>query len=640
MEGTYEKIILLEQALEADEGKTSKNSLTLTWSQSEPAPHTLSLASLAHNKTKEYNTRYLYWRDQTLLHSQDGLSLDTQLKFPHLPHSLWWQSPLADASSYQHSYIFETFKLWALEELLEQHHPKLLTISLRNPALVSAIADFAQSRGISVRVTLPFFKTQKALNAFKASLSKPLRAFGYLLRKCREQYWIGRSQRPKKAQSIKPTALFSYVPNFDTSEAKKGTFASSYWNNLAPLLDTLLPKVWILCYVRSSELSYRETLSYVRNLDTLSSEEERFFLLEDFASPLSFLRTIASFLKLMLCGLSLRSLPSSFRSSSTSISFWCTHADVARDYFYGKSGLEACWYAAVFANLSKFIPEPGKGVYIWENCPWERALCSHWHNQFSAKLLGFQHSSVSPNDLRIQVLPELLASNSNYPLPDRILCNSPYVEQLLLRSFPQHMVGLVEAHRYTYLSPSYGSLSHRSLPATQRKLFIALDAVESIAEFQIDLLRSANPKVLERYEEIRIKAHPFNDISKKIALSSLPPQAHWVSDTADSLIQWADVSMVPNSSTIGLEVAWRGGYVLVCHFPQHLNLSPLISALEIAFVSNQIACTEQLDDPRRLCLPPDFFCFNLDYPQWRFELGLPLTEETEDGRLSNRIGAY
>ncbi len=616
--GKHSSVVLIDTYKEATRRTRSEGELLLLWEDCEEASNIVSLSRYAQQRSAEFIKRYLAWNKELAEKQFDQRSLTACLQFEKIPYSLWWLSPLADKSSYQHSYVFDTFKLWAIEEILLEVTPKRVISELTDSRLNTAVLEFARTLDCQTHTSISFKRLNKTLFSRLKSLTYPLRGTAFFLMKLYQTILSGRKRPQQTSSTDSESVIFSYVPNFDETLASKGVFSSAYWQGLESVLQEYNPRLWVMSYVRSTRTDYKETLRRIRELDSRSSSEQRFLMLEDFASIKSLGRSLGFFFRLSLRRRRLLSFDSCFRVTPNSISFWCTHETFAQDFFYGKSGAEACWYTATFEALTKTIVQPRLGLFCWENCPWELALSGHWREQHSAPLIGYQHSSVSANDLRIRFAPNFFAEHPDYPQPKHLLCNSPYVKSILCEnSRANDEVHVVEAHRYAHLATQRLRLQ-RKLPVQDRKLFFALDAVEEVAQFQLALLNKViASEALQLYQTIKIKAHPLTSSHTLQSNVRQSAKISFVDDVAEDLIEWSDVTVAPNSSTIALEIAWQGKYAILCADPRRINLSPLVGIADVAFVSDAAEFTRELLQPKRIDVPDDLFRFTDDLDRWR-----------------------
>src|SRR5207249_6487499 len=128
-------------------------------------------------------------------------------------------------------------------------------------------------------------------------------------------------------------------------------------------------------------------------------------------------------------------------------------------------------------------------LYVWENQPWELAALAAWRRHDNGRIVGVQHATLPPLDLRAFADPrELAAPNGERrPIPDLLAVNGSGARDLMIESgFPSSHLVLTEALRYSHLKRS----THSPLRLT-RTLLIATGFRRSEAAFQLRLVATA-----------------------------------------------------------------------------------------------------------------------------------------------------
>jgi surface carbohydrate biosynthesis protein (TIGR04326 family) len=226
-----------------------------------------------------------------------------------------------------------------------------------------------------------------------------------------------------------------------------------------------------------------------------------------------------------------------------------------------------------WSGLGVFI---ARIIYIYENQPWERALC--WEAKRSLPdtvLVGYQHSKVPRLLLNFYLAP---GGEDKAPLPDRVVTVGQHTARLLsadgYESERVRVGGALHLQNLLALRPQASKLSASANGAT------VLVATSNSREETAELVHMA-ARLFDENDGFRIviKCHPLMPFQKVSSSTGGPLPKHVeVSDEPLADLILKSSVMVYSGSTVGIQ-ALAFGLPLVHVRPQFdLDLDPLETA--------------------------------------------------------------
>ena len=135
---------------------------------------------------------------------------------------------------------------------------------------------------------------------------------------------------------------------------------------------------------------------------------------------------------------------------------------------------------------------------------------------------------------------------------------------------------------------------------------------------QLNLLNEAwQKRALARYNKILIKPHPGFDISSLLYDLKLDFEYDVIEGLIGNFLKKVDAVYCANSSGVCLEVAWLGIPLIVSKTFDTFNLNPLLGLHGLKFVANASQLSEELEEPRIVEIPEDYFFFDQRLESWR-----------------------
>jgi surface carbohydrate biosynthesis protein (TIGR04326 family) len=138
------------------------------------------------------------------------------------------------------------------------------------------------------------------------------------------------------------------------------------------------------------------------------------------------------------------------------------------------------------------------------------------------------------------------------------------------------------------------------------------------AYFQLELLKNAwHEGALEKYKKILIKPHPGFAVGS--ILEDLNPEFDYevISGIISSYWNKVDVVYCANSSGASLEAAWLGIPLIITLAVNAINLNPMFEFEGIKFVADVSQLVEELEQPRIVEIPDDYFFMDEELKSWK-----------------------
>jgi len=582
-----------------------------------------SIPILVSEQTEKLRSEYLAWVHDLGSHKVCGKSLRDHFRiFGDL--SAWWLSLIAEKFPVKSPGIYTVFKLRALEKLFQERGCSALVLCSPDRRLHRVLSRWCDKAGYSYRWECgQSSQSSCSPKRLFRLLPYPLQAFGVVFRYLWTQYRYLRSVTPKFDVDVEPQiTIITYFPNIDFSEAQKGRFRSKYWCGLHDILEKgpWLRINWIWIYTFNNKCSFKRSIIVRDKLET-SGGRQNYYFLEEFISVKDLFCSLCLYVRLSLTALVLGNFKEKFFLPGSAINFWPMLSGEWKRSFWGDSALEGCLMQVVFEKLCKTLPHQNCGLYLWENQPWEKAFLAAWVKNNHGRLIGVQHSTLCPYDLRsFDDERSYLIKDAPVPLPEILAVNGAGSQELLRKmNFPVARMRQVEALRYQFLEKFHGK--KRQFPSYEdaRKVLLVLTGFfEDEAVVLLKLLdKVAKQGVLDDFKTILLKGHPFCDTEKLLVSLQLKVGLTVVSESLEMLLPQVDMVYGANSTSAVLEAAWCDIPLLIHAVQNMMNLNPLADTPGVHFVYSEDDFVIALRSLPRVKIPEDYFFLNSDLPKWR-----------------------
>lgn len=586
------------------------------WDRNEAGSEGLSLTGLIERDWKSLRQDYLVWigaqgrQDCGGEMLRDVLMIDDQV-------SAWWISLMAEKSPMKTAVPWLVFKLRALELICEDSAVGHLITAGIEPRINKILRDWCVATGREFTETRPATtsKADPVMGRRVRFLPHPLRGLIWLARHWWTRVRIVRANSPSE-RADRPgadTMIVTYFPNCDQKALADGKFVSNYWQDLHTVLEDREGNCdWVWLYAPSEEISLRDAATH-RDHCNAATASQRFFLLEEFATPGVLMQTIKRYLKLVLrsrraitcCGVT-RFPGSNLDLRPVLIEDW-------KNSFRGIVAAETAWLTSIFEAMAQALPVPETGLYVFENQPWEAALISAWRQAGTNRVIAHQHEAVKPLNLRLFEDMALFNEDGRTakPLPDILATGSEQArEQLIEGGWPENKVSLVESLRFrngapvTQPNPESGSLlviTGYLTPETRTMLRLVAEAEAA--------------GLLAGCDGIIIKPHPFLPVGAIIKELGFERAPAITTEPLDTLWPRAAFAFAANSTAAIFDAIAAGIPTAICAAEDDFNLSPAFGREDIATINDAAALGEAVRAQK--IAAPITFCADKSLTRWR-----------------------
>ena len=271
----------------------------------------------------------------------------------------------------------------------------------------------------------------------------------------------------------------------------------------------------------------------------------------------------------------------------------------------GKILLENLTWIFLFENLFKTIPYQRKGIYIYENQPWERAFIKSWKKYKHGKLYGFVTASVHFWLLNyFDTNPNLISR------PDNVLCSSEYTKLFLKENnFKNDQIFIVEGYKYNKI------YKKKITDKKKETLVFFGDYFRPINNNFLSIISKISKiKEVQNKFEIYYKPHPENTLLK------LPKNIKILDNKLDF-----EYSLVccPNTSIISAEFLSNDIKTLIYKDINFLDMSPFknldVVNYKNVYFSNDVELFNILNKEKEAYeenIKIDYFYYNDNYKSW------------------------
>ncbi len=246
-----------------------------------------------------------------------------------------------------------------------------------------------------------------------------------------------------------------------------------------------------------------------------------------------------------------------------------------REWWEELSTWDSYYYQMFYKAMLRFLR---KGwcqslVYIYENQPWEKLLCTAVREAKNVKVIGYQHSSMP----RFQ-LSQFLGKGEGdiIPLPDKILTTGRHLLEMYKEGgISSDRLSIGGAWRYEYLwtkgNKSKEPISKDNTGDSQKNtILIPLPVDPKYARALLFYLIHAFFEGCEKKNiELMLKPHPDTPLSVIGVKDNQLKGFNIVNSSVAGLLRKANV-IVYNSSGVGLEALLYGNKKVIRYVPENL----------------------------------------------------------------------
>ena len=603
---------------DTDQDYTNSDDSLLLWQQftgSQFPAHAVSISDVIELNAHEIRTKildFIYSVGENVAGSSK-----TKLKFES-GFDYFWMTQFQSRPYTQSARLNTLAKLFALIEILKVHKFEQIQVCTADPNLSTIIASIAESTSARFR-TISFngeTSPTSAKSHLKKVIPKPLLAFICLLQQSRVAAKLKTDENSSTCSGS--ISFFDYWYRFGATVNETRRFESQYWTNLVDELKNTDVN-WLHNLVDQHKKS---ELIHIKSLQTdfnLANTNNRHSIIDSINESVIVVKSVKSYLRLLIRSLWLDKYKSSFTLSDAPINFWPIFKNEWLNSLRGYEAMTNCIRFHRLELILQRLPKQRLGFYLIENQPWEMALIYLWRKHGHGQIIGVAHSTVRFWDLRLMSDPRrfLEVGINMMPRPDLVAINGPLAHAAMVDArYPENELVNVEALMYQHLAIAPTNGRKKSGDSSKVTILVATDFLESATQTQMKLLNELLQTTESKNLRILLKPHwsqTFKDLDPRMDVVSGKEDLATYFDQCDVLYCSAITSAVIDGACAGLPV-------IQCLDPQSFNLSPLRGHAEIQVVRttkelmhaiNNIGGTPPMIKPSAL--------FNLDsqLPKWK-----------------------
>jgi surface carbohydrate biosynthesis protein (TIGR04326 family) len=588
------------------------------WSRRDVPAGAVSIPSCVDRDAFELRDEYVRWVHDLGDSRVSGKSIRAHLAFwPDFSH--WWMGLISEKAPLKSPGVYSVFKLRALERLYQERSCHGILYIGSDRQLGRTIGSWCRALGHPYiwRRSEPSDGVEPTRHPVAKRLPWVVQGLGYLLMKWWGRYRIARRGALRVPAARSPQAIvITYFPNIDIERTNTGRFWSRYWEQLHDVLDRDTNLVnWLWLYVDSDQASFKDAVRLRGVCNDANPSKYRHFLLDEFASVRVIGRALRTYIRSCLASVRLHRAQDAFHMPGSNLNFFPILASDWYSSLRGIVAMDGALVSELFDAAARILGTAVWTLYVWENQPWEGAAITTWRRRANGRIIGVQHATLPPLDLRAFFDPRELEApdRERRVIPDLLAVNGEGARDIACRSgFPPHRVVMTEALRYSHLRQV------RKREGSSSTLLIATGIKRSEVAQQLKLLAAvAERGALAKYRRVLIKPHPFCAVESLAEEYGLPLRGEIVTDPLSTLLPQANAAFVANSTSALAEALYLGVPTAVCTPTNEMNLSPAFGCPGVPMVSTAEALEAFLRSPASVPWPADFLLVDPSLPRWR-----------------------
>ncbi len=505
----------------------------------------ISLPTILREEPSRYRDQLLDFFRQLETSSHNGQDLINSLRL-HNDLSYWWMTLVFAKRWGGLGVLPNAVKTMALADLLNERRPRLLIVAVSDQSARQSIVSTARMLGIA--------------HESKGAITSSVPRLAWI-KAARLLITAFRPFRHRQRDVPHTTMIADYLFRVDPDALHAGAFISQYWAHLPNTLEGGV--LWLHRFTPHPAIPTRRRARALIRRFNATANDARHVLLDDIHGLDDLRKTWRQYRAIR--GLRQTNPHVAARFQTERADLWPIFKHDWTESFQGSHAMSMAILITSLESTIKSVTGAKRGLYIFENQPWEAPLVHAWKREHNVPLIAVPHSTIRFWDMRY-----FLSSDTHrdvrFGRPDVIAANSELARtELAAGGWPESCLHEVEALMYLYLgepSPTseqrtdivvLGELDHSS---TQRYLRFIESAV------------GATP----RRASVVFKAHPLVGASK-FNLDAL--DATVSNESVAQLLQRARVLVTGASGSTVLEALTRGVPTICVLDPNELDLSTI-----------------------------------------------------------------
>jgi surface carbohydrate biosynthesis protein (TIGR04326 family) len=310
--------------------------------------------------------------------------------------SYWWMTLFVEKSPWKSPAIVDAIRLLALEEIVLQEKPDKLRLVSANRNLHEVLRGLCRNLDIAYEwQRVPDKPRPLSLTGIYRALPVPAQALVNLGRYLWERWPLRRAEKSGWFAGDEALFVCSYFTYMVPHQAVAGHFHSRHWEDLHGLMGKLgLSGNWLQHYYPHDAVpNPRVAMEWVQRFNQQRQEEGFHTFLEAYLSWRIVARALKRWLKLNLISWRLSEIKQAFCPQGSNLSLWPL---MRGDWYASMRGpvaiLNLLWIE-LFDEALHDLPHQKKGLYLYENQGWERALIHAWRKHGHGQLIAVAHGS-------------------------------------------------------------------------------------------------------------------------------------------------------------------------------------------------------------------------------------------------------
>ncbi len=546
--------------------------------------------------------------------------------------SLWWMTLLAEKSPLKSPRIYDCLRLIALEEMVLESRPSLLTLVSADRALAQATRRLCENLKIEFRYRMPLgvaqkWSTRRIYDALPGTL-KGLLSLRHVARRWR----LWKLRKPEWFGGENAIFICSYFIHLDLRLCAQGQFRSRQWEDLPKVVHDGGKRInWIQHFLFSATVPTVKTgISWLRGFNDDARNQGYHAFLDSYLTLRAGVGALKNWLWLIAVSWRLRKFDSAFTLNESAVWLWPLLRSDWQSSLTGPVAVSNCLWIALFDAALSDMPRQGLGFYLCENQNWEKALLRAWRRHGHGRIVGVQHSTAPFWHLYYADDPRCFNSDEAFtpPQPDQLAVNGAAARKALANTgYPVEKLVEVEALRYLNLA---GVVGRHTIASARRvsenspgsrvpaiKVLILGDMIPASMRHLLLLMEAAMERLPTGFQ-LTLKPHPGYSVD----LTQYPRLlADETRDALGEILDAYDVAVAANSTSASIDAYLAGLSVIIALDGDELNLSPLRGQSGIRFVSTGMELAEALQSAGSATVPNnldrDFFFLDSDLPRWK-----------------------
>lgn len=568
------------------------------WSGREENGGVRSVMQYVEAHGERLRAKYLAW-----IHDLGELRIRGQRLIDRLAYddsfSYWWMTLLVEKDPYK-SPITDAIRLLALDEIVSQVRPDRITLASASKWLHETVRDLCESHDIAFEgISESRRKRDLSLRSIYRTLPRPLQAAAYLVRFTLKHRRFKRAKKQQWLEDNDSIFICSYLDNLDKQALEEGKYYSYYWQDLHGLLKKSGYKSnWLHIHAASANVPDAGiAVARIDHINRSQQNRESHNFVDAFFSLGVLFRVLGRIFWLIGVNMRLKGVKKAFRPQNCGFSMWPLMRGDWSDSMRGPVAANNLMKLELFDRAVRSLPYLRKGLFLYENQAWERALCRSWRKYGQGQLIAVAHTTVRFWDLRYFTDLRTIRSSEPYfmPQPDLVALNGKAaVDAYNEAGYTGDSYVECEALRFGHLNDMQMRDSAIEDESAVIRVLILGDYLSTDTANLLRMLEAAAPHMpgIKRYT---VKPHPNCTVERE-DYPSLDLDV--VTDPLGDILNGYDCAYCSALTTAALDAYLAGLPVVVRLDDDELNFSPLRGVPGASFVGTSEELVDALKETR------------------------------------------